>query len=46
MKKGNNEGSIRKRADGTWEARYSDGRDANGRQIQRSIYAKTRKEVS
>lgn len=46
MKKGNNEGSIRKRADGTWEGRYSDGRNENGRQIQRSVYGKTRKEVS
>ena len=46
MKKGNNEGSIRKRSDGTWEARYSDGRNDNGRQIQRSVYGKTRKEVS
>ena len=45
MKKGNNEGSIRKRSNGTWEARYSDGRDENGRQIQRSVYGKTRKEV-
>jgi hypothetical protein len=46
VKKGNNEGSIRKRADGTWEGRYSDGRNENGRQIQRSVYGKTRKEVS
>lgn len=46
MKKGNNEGSIRKRANGTWEGRYSDGRNDNGRQIQRSVYGKTRKEVA
>ena len=46
MKKGNNEGSIRKRSNGTWEGRYSDGRDDNGKQIQRSVYGKTRKEVS
>lgn len=46
MKKGNNEGSIRKRSNGTWEGRYSDGRDKNGRQIQRSVYGKTRKEVA
>lgn len=45
MKKGNNEGSIRKRSNGTWEARYTDGHDANGKQIQRSVYGKTRKEV-
>ena len=45
MKKGNNEGSIRKRANGTWEGRYSDGRNDNGRQIQRSVYGKTRKKL-
>lgn len=33
MKKGNNEGSIRRRSNGTWEGRYSDGRDDKGRQI-------------
>lgn len=46
MKKGNNEGSIRRRSNGTWEGRYSDGRDDKGRQIQRSVYGKTRKEVA
>lgn len=45
-KNGNNEGSIRKRANGSWEGRYSDGYDERGRQIQRSVYGKTRKEVS
>ena len=44
-KNGNNEGSVRKRANGTWEARYSDGRDENGHQIQSSVYGKTRKEA-
>lgn len=39
-------GSIRKRLDGSWEARYSAGRDpGTGKQIQRSIYGKTQKEV-
>ncbi|MDD5924056.1 MAG: site-specific integrase [Clostridia bacterium] len=45
-KNGNNEGSIRKRANGYWEARYSDGFNEKGKQIQRSIYGKTRKEVA
>ncbi len=45
-KNGNNEGSIRKRADGKWEGRYTDGRNADGKQIQRSVYGKTRKEVA
>ena len=39
-------GSIRQRSDGTWEARFSVGRDpGTGRQIQKSVYAKTQKEV-
>lgn len=39
-------GSIRQRANGTWEARYTAGRDpGTGKQIQRSIYGKTQAEV-
>lgn len=39
-------GTIRKRSDGRWEARYTTGFDpATGRQTQRSIYGKTQKEV-
>lgn len=39
-------GTIRKRSDGRWEARYSVGFDPKtGKQIQRSIYGKTQKEV-
>ena len=45
-KNGNNEGSIRKRPNGMWEGRYTDGFDANGKQIQRSVYGKTKKEVN
>jgi len=45
-KKGHNEGSIRKRDDGKWEARYTAGTNADGKQIQRSIYCKTRTEVA
>ena len=42
----NGGGSIRKRSDGRWEARYSLGFDPkNGKQIQKSIYGKTQKEV-
>lgn len=43
--RGQNEGSIRQRKDGIWESRYTAGKDANGRQIQRSIYGKTKAEV-
>lgn len=45
-KKGKGEGTIRQRADGTWEARYTAGRSDDGKQIQRSIYGKTRTDVS
>jgi len=39
-------GNIRKRSDGRWEARYSIGVDSQtGKQIQKSIYGKTQKEV-
>ncbi len=39
-------GTIRKRKDGRWEARYTTGFDpATGKQIQKSIYGKTQKEV-
>jgi integrase len=37
---------MRKRADGTWEARYTLGRDpGTGKQIQKSVYGKTQAEV-
>ncbi|MDE6591385.1 MAG: site-specific integrase [Oscillospiraceae bacterium] len=39
-------GTIRQRPDGRWEARYTVGRDpGTGKQIQRSIYGSTQKEV-
>jgi len=39
-------GSIRQRADGTWEARYTVGRDpGTGKQVQKSIYGKSQAEV-
>ena len=39
-------GSLRKRPDGTWEGRYTTGRNpGTGRQIQRSVYGKTQAEV-
>lgn len=39
-------GTIRKRSDGRWEARYTLGFDPRtGKQIQKSIYGKTQKEV-
>jgi integrase len=43
-RRGNGEGSIRKRKDGRWEARYS-VQTADGRK-QKTIYGNTRKEVS
>lgn len=45
-KRASNEGSIRRRADGRWEARYTLGRDpGTGKQVQKSIYGETQKEV-
>ncbi|MCR1906107.1 site-specific integrase [Intestinimonas butyriciproducens] len=39
-------GSLRQRADGTWEARYTVGRDpGTGKQIRKSVYGKTQKEA-
>lgn len=38
-------GTIRKRNNGMWEARYTPGRDSRGRQIQRSVYGATQDEV-
>ena len=39
-------GTIRKRADGRWEARFSIGFDPKtGKQIQKSVYGQTQKEV-
>lgn len=45
-KRGQNEGSIRKRKDGTWEARVTIGTSADGKQQRKSLYGKTRQEVS
>lgn len=39
-------GTIRQRPNGLWEARYTVGRDpGTGKQIQKSVYGKTQKEV-
>ncbi len=39
-------GTIRHRADGRWEARYTVGRDpGTGKQVQKSVYGKTQQEV-
>lgn len=45
-KRGNNEGSIRQRSDGRWEARVTVGiNPATGKPERRSIYGKTQAEV-
>ncbi len=41
----NGSGTIRKRKNGTWEARFTVGKDMYGRQIQRSVYGSTQEEV-
>lgn len=45
-KRANGEGMIRKRSNGTWEGRYTAGKDENGKLIRRSVYGKTQKEVA
>jgi integrase len=44
-RRGAGEGTIRERADGRWEGRITIGRDADGRQQTRSMFAKTRAEA-
>lgn len=45
-KTANGSGSIRKRKDGTWEARFCAGTDpGTGKIIRKSVYGKTQKEV-
>jgi len=45
-KRGQNEGSISKRPDGSWWARITVGKDQNGKQKRKAFYGKTRREVS
>lgn len=42
----NAEGGIRKRPDGTWEARYTAGWTPEGKQVRKSVYGRTRTEVA
>ena len=44
-KRGQGEGSISKRPDGTWWARITVGRTDNGKQKRKAFYGKTRREV-
>lgn len=44
-KRDNNEGSIRKRPDGRWEARFVVGYNADGSPQRRSLYAAKKKDV-
>ena len=44
-RRGNGEGSIRKRADGRWEGRYTAGHDDTGKAIVRNVLGKTQAEV-
>ena len=44
-RRGNNEGSIKKRRDGRWEAQYSVKRPTDGKTVRRSLYGKSRQEV-
>ena len=44
-KRGNNDGTIRQRRDGRWEARVTVGYATDGKQIQKSLYGATQAEV-
>lgn len=44
-RRNNNEGCIRKRSNGLWEAQYIAGYKNDGRPLRRSIYGKTKSEV-
>lgn len=44
-KRGNNDGSIRQRSNGSWEARYVAGYLPDGKPNRKSIYAPTQEEV-
>jgi hypothetical protein len=44
-KRGQGEGTTSKRADGTWWARITIGRDKNGKQKRKAFYGKTRTDV-
>jgi integrase len=44
-RRGNNEGSIVKRADGRWEAKVSLGFRPDGTRIRKSVYGKTKTDV-
>lgn len=44
-RRGNGEGSMRQRWDGSWESRVTVGYDSTGRQIRKSFYGATRSEV-
>src|SRR5689334_3691207 len=44
-RRGRQDGSIRQRPDGLWEARLSGGYDHRGKRIRQSVYGKTKTEV-
>ena len=45
-KRANGEGSMRKRSNGSWEARVTVGvKPVTGKLISKSVYGKTQKEV-
>ena len=44
-RRANGEGSIRRRADGRWEGRYTAGYNAQGKRIVKNVLGKTQAEV-
>ena len=45
-KRGHGEGCITQRSDGSWAAVITIGKDANGKQMRRFLYGKSRKDVA
>ena len=44
-RRANGEGSIRKRSDGSWEGRITIGYDPFGKQVMKSVYGRTQRDV-
>lgn len=44
-RRANGEGSIRKRIDGSWEERITIGYDPFGKQVMKSVYGRTQRDV-
>ena len=46
MKRANGEGTVSKRKNGTWEGKYTAGRDNQGKLIRKTVYGRSQKDVA